>query len=171
MTLYETLQYLSYKWKAKGRHGIHSPFVYAFVEQIALKSGDSESLIKNIVAYFSFQDAGAYIITPTGEWSMVSSFPTDIEHDVSKKHEMNFARLYIVDSMPILSSSTDHILQQMLPDDVMITRQLHTSPYSTSQWEQIKAHKNVKISLDLFDTGIVLFKNEFKEKQHFILKY
>ena len=31
-------EYIKYKWKAKGRHGIHSPFVYELVDK-AFKIG------------------------------------------------------------------------------------------------------------------------------------
>lgn len=30
------LEYIKYRWKAKGRHGIHSPFVYDFVDKCLL---------------------------------------------------------------------------------------------------------------------------------------
>ncbi|MFN5909808.1 MAG: hypothetical protein ACK45H_00605, partial [Bacteroidota bacterium] len=26
-------EYIKYRWKAKGRHGIHSPFIYDFVDK------------------------------------------------------------------------------------------------------------------------------------------
>lgn len=38
-------------------------------------------------------------------------------------------------------------------------------------WEEIKNHPEVTLSLDLFYVGIVFFRKEQKEKEHFILKY
>lgn len=38
-------------------------------------------------------------------------------------------------------------------------------------WEEIKAHPEVTLSLDLFSVGIIFFRKEQKEKEHFILKY
>jgi hypothetical protein len=38
-------------------------------------------------------------------------------------------------------------------------------------WETIKKDSAVTLSIDLFFIGIVLFKKDIKEKQHFVLEY
>lgn len=38
-------------------------------------------------------------------------------------------------------------------------------------WEEIKNHPEVTLSLDFFFMGIIFFRKEQKEKEHFILKY
>lgn len=38
-------------------------------------------------------------------------------------------------------------------------------------WEEIKQHPEVTLSLDLYFVGLVFFRKEQKEKEHFILKY
>lgn len=37
------LEYIKYRWNAKGRHGIHSPFVYAFVDKCLRQKNENES--------------------------------------------------------------------------------------------------------------------------------
>lgn len=42
------LEYIKYRWNAKGRHGIHSPFVYDFVDDcIRMKVGSEDSKYLN----------------------------------------------------------------------------------------------------------------------------
>ncbi len=45
-------EYIKYKWKAKGRHGIHSPYVFEFVDQ-CLRTPFSEEDLRLIKQYIS----------------------------------------------------------------------------------------------------------------------
>ena len=38
-------------------------------------------------------------------------------------------------------------------------------------WENIKQDPAVTCSIDLFFIGIVFFRKEFKEKQHFVIRF
>jgi hypothetical protein len=38
-------------------------------------------------------------------------------------------------------------------------------------WQEIAADTRVKLSVDVFQFGIVFINKNFKEKQHFIIKY
>ena len=62
------LEYIKYRWNAKGRHGIHSPFVYDFVDKclrINVTSEDEKTLgnlferLKNSRQEIEIQDFGA----------------------------------------------------------------------------------------------------------------
>lgn len=62
------LEYIKYRWNAKGRHGIHSPFVYDFVDnclRIKLEAEDKSTLndlfgrLKNSTQEIEIQDFGA----------------------------------------------------------------------------------------------------------------
>jgi predicted O-methyltransferase YrrM len=52
---------------------------------------------------------------------------------------------------------------------VLIFDDVHWSEDMERAWAAIKAHPSVKLTIDLFWCGIVLFRNENREKEHFDL--
>jgi hypothetical protein len=125
--MYRQIQYLKYLWNAKTRHGVHSPFVYAFIEQV-LRSNKHKSLKDRIMQYFDTEEI---------KW---------------------------------LSFEAKYSIENTRPDTVAIIEDIHTTPKHTMLWEQVVHNPEVTLSLDVFDYGILLFKPEFKEKQHFVVK-
>lgn len=55
-------------------------------------------------------------------------------------------------------------------NSMIIFDDIHWSQDMKEAWEEIRQHKSVRCSIDLFQFGIVLFRTDFKEKQHFILR-
>jgi predicted O-methyltransferase YrrM len=55
-------------------------------------------------------------------------------------------------------------------DSVFIFDDIYWSSEMTKAWEEIKAHPQVRVSIDLFQLGIVFFRTQ-QEKQHFCLKF
>jgi predicted O-methyltransferase YrrM len=56
-------------------------------------------------------------------------------------------------------------------DTLFIFDDIHWSEEMESAWETIKKHPQVRLTLDLFHFGLVFFRSEQKEKEHFILKF
>jgi predicted O-methyltransferase YrrM len=70
---------------------------------------------------------------------------------------------------------TERYFRQLIPalhnDSILIFDDIHWSPEMEAAWETIKAHPSVTCSVDLFFIGIVFFRKEFKEKQHFTIRF
>lgn len=70
---------------------------------------------------------------------------------------------------------TERYFQQILPktnnNSILVFDDIHWSGEMEAAWQTIRKHPSVRCSVDLFFMGIVLFRQEFKEKQHFIIRY
>lgn len=56
-------------------------------------------------------------------------------------------------------------------ETIMVFDDIHWSAGMDRAWEKIKSDPRVRMTIDLFFVGIVLFREEFKVKQDFIIWY
>jgi len=64
----------------------------------------------------------------------------------------------------------EQCLQTIHNDSIFIFDDIHWSKEMTEAWEYIKNHEKVKLTLDTFNWGIVFFRKEQQEKEHFIIR-
>jgi len=65
----------------------------------------------------------------------------------------------------------NNFLGYMSKDGMMIFDDIHWSQEMEQAWVTIKAHPAVRCTIDLFFVGIVFFREEFREKQHFNIRF
>jgi predicted O-methyltransferase YrrM len=56
-------------------------------------------------------------------------------------------------------------------DSIFVFDDIHWSSEMEAAWKIIKQHPSVKLSIDLFFIGIIFFRKEFKEVQHFSIRF
>lgn len=70
---------------------------------------------------------------------------------------------------------TLHYFETCLPykhnNSVFVFDDIHWSAEMEEAWATIKAHPEVRLTIDLFHFGLVFFRQEQKEKEDFILKF
>lgn len=70
---------------------------------------------------------------------------------------------------------TERYFGQLLPvvnnDTIFVFDDIHWSDEMEQAWDRIQQHPSVRCTIDLFFVGIVLFRQEFKEKQHFSIRF
>jgi hypothetical protein len=135
VSLYSYLQYLKHKFTAKTRHGVHSPYVYTFVEQVLNDYTSFDTPAK----YSKFFGAANIKYLP-------SAYPKHWSQLVLR--ELNEAHNDLVIAIP----------------------NIHASSLHDKEWQNLVAMPEVKLSMDTYEYGLLLFRNEFKEKQHFKVK-
>lgn len=64
---------------------------------------------------------------------------------------------------------------QLLPvlhnNSILVFDDIHWSAEMEKAWEEIKQHPAVQCTVDIFFLGFVFFRSEFKEKQHFTVRF
>jgi hypothetical protein len=173
VSLYKVIQYIKYRWKAQGRHGTHSPFVYAFIEDLLIKSKSGDALINDIKRYFQFEEILECTKVQEGVLTFAPVAVGNIVEGNNPKYATltGFSRLYIFREVASSKPLLEDLILKMRPEDVLLIMPLYTARDHMMQWEVIKNNKKVKLSIDLFDMGLLFFREEFKEKQAFVLKY
>jgi predicted O-methyltransferase YrrM len=63
------------------------------------------------------------------------------------------------------------LLKKVNASSILIFDDIRWSKEMEEAWKTIKLHENVTLSIDLFFLGIVFFREEFKVKQHFTIRY
>jgi predicted O-methyltransferase YrrM len=63
------------------------------------------------------------------------------------------------------------LLSKTTSNSIMIFDDIHWSREMEQAWETIREHPSVRCTIDLFFAGIVFFREEFREKQHFVIRF
>jgi predicted O-methyltransferase YrrM len=65
----------------------------------------------------------------------------------------------------------DLLLNKCNEHSFLIFDDIHWSKGMEEAWQQVINHQAVTLSIDLFFVGIVFFRRDFKEKQHFTIRF
>lgn len=63
------------------------------------------------------------------------------------------------------------LLKKVQNNSILVFDDIHWSREMESAWERIRQHPAVRCTIDLFFIGIVVFRQEFREKQHFTIRH
>lgn len=164
MNIHSITQYIRYRWHAHSRHGIHSPFAYAFIEDVLenrkhIQPSDTlipwpqqtparyDALLKRMITYYRHDTVGnPFSINSAAKGIMLIG------------HDCPAAWAATVSNTPF---HKEHI--------VVLTG-IHRSAAHTWSWNDVCNETAVKMSMDLYDIGLLFFRKEFLVKQHFVLR-
>jgi predicted O-methyltransferase YrrM len=63
------------------------------------------------------------------------------------------------------------LLQKTNTNTIMVFDDIHWSREMERAWHQIKQHPSVLCTIDIFFLGFIFFRKEFKQKQHFTIRF
>lgn len=158
---FKAIACLRHFFLAKNRHDIHSPFVFDFVETIINARGNCVDTISIISHLSDFQKKMINRIIAHYQ-------PTSIYLDLQqiefgqKNPSPNFDRLMVF-------NETSNVSAHFAQNDFVIICNIHNNAEAQKNWTKLLEVPTITCSLDLYELGILLFRRDFKERQHYIL--
>lgn len=162
------LRHLIFLCKAGDHHGVHSPFIYAYITQCLYKEMDWKGTKSEVVflksrAYFSCKT--------TGLISENKAFKQPLEKGQGTEFDQTtpFDIVYV-------HRSAQHRILGFLKDPqnwgdatVVILDGIYASKQGRRVWKEILALPTVRVTVDLFCCGALFFRRE-QAPQHFIIR-
>jgi hypothetical protein len=187
------IEIIKYTWKAKGRHGIHSPFVYDLVDicfKIAVHRNNISKLSSRTTVHSSALSCLMQLSKHLKYTKIIagSGVQMDIEELVKHQNgEANILNLSYFEKLEketspsvillTVDASKDNLLNCVVPllplldeHSILLVDGIRTSDSVYSDWKHILLNTELHFSADLYQFGL-LAKRSFQEKEHFVLRY
>ena len=183
-------QYIRHQRKGKARHGVHSPFIYQLSEYLTgkhvhtgnliLATSKHKKLVSEIVTYFNARHI-LWLTNKAGDSETMLSLERLDNSRVNlrserflydKREAFPTPDLYLLDFRNAAEwlQAWEKYRKLIRPEDVVIIISIHHSKEHTRAWERLAEDRQVRCSIDLYRLGLLFFREELKEKQHFLLK-
>jgi len=199
--LFKIKSYLSYRWSAVNAHGLHSPFLFDFYNEViaaqkefyffrrfrAILPAYSKDLSERD-ALFLYRWAAFYkpdsvlLQEPNFPVALALSIPSSLKSlsvdsldDYSDKEQNVLAsegvliQEFIPTKMFYCQTLKEELISSFKDYECVIIQNPHQNKVKEEFWNKLCSSKEISISIDLFQFGILLFdKNQ--AKQHFVVK-
>ena len=181
-------EFIKYKWKAKGKHGIHSTFIFSLVEKgIKSELTNSNFLSQNsknlhfeqfvfkLLRYFKTQNIFIDEKKELTDWETFfrknfSSLKIQLNLKELNKSSKNssFDIIFI--------SNSNQLLEKLLTlkpysknETVFLIEGIRSNKYIFEDWRKLCEMKTFHVSIDFFQSGLLIMRSQ-QEKEHFTLK-
>ncbi|GIR12775.1 MAG: hypothetical protein CM15mP23_13500 [Cryomorphaceae bacterium] len=193
--------YFNYRLKAVNAHGLHSPFLFDFYNEVIAAKKEFyffKQFRRLLSAYTKFiSEADALFLfrwvafyKPNSVFVASENFPASLalaipsnqkSLSVSSLHQFSTQELNIFEGVGV-SLSEGHLAELIYLEEIdaftkdiilnykcVIIRKPHQNELKDNIWMELCSLKDISISIDLFQFGILLFDKKIS-KQHFVVK-
>ena len=169
--LYKYFNYYFNASSGKG-HGVHSPFVFNFISSIlnnkelkqeANYSNKYRAILIRMVAY--------YMPVVVMELEATPSNKANVLEGIENADSMGLLYIKQIKNAEDLMSYFNAAIKKVNTQSILIFEGIHESKEMEANWEKIKMHYEVKLTIDLYKLGIVFFRQEQLEKENFTIRF
>jgi len=162
------LNHIKFLLTATNQHGVHSPFIYAYVTKClytkkTYSHRKSQNILLKSIAYFG---AERVYLPPESEnirKMAQRKFPS-VQFQ-NGPYDILFTDIRDAETLLHAASEKSSIHNNTLH----LIHTIHGDAAKTSLWEKIKDHHGVRVTVDLFYCGAVFFRKE-QAKEHFKIR-
>lgn len=164
------LKYLKFLLKSTNQHGVHSPFVYAYVTR-GLYCGKKyrgpvhRRILFRTIAYFG---AGSIHIAEASDERLSVFLKTCFPGIAINPAERPRITCY---NKPLIPGEVSRFLSEtdFKGDHILVLEKIHRNKTAEKTWEMVKENGKVVVTIDLFYAGIVFFR-EGQAREDFIIR-
>jgi len=184
--LKKLLRYLHFKRKATNRHGIHSPFLYRFLDEVVYaketpKGNPPKKRRKEFLLYLrmftSFKVHRIFLSQSDEFFKQLLKDYHSLNPDVVFKTYDSTKTSPLHDDIYILNTSDNQreIIKTIHSspnknDSIVIIPQIRASKEQHALWETIKNEEMTRVSLEFYHFGLIFFRTE-NSIEHFKIRY
>jgi hypothetical protein len=187
------IEIIKYTWKAKGRHGIHSPFVYDLLDNCFKIPVSREKITRisskinvhantlSCVMQLSKHLNYSTLLTEKALQSDIEgltkelSIPSEVQNlsffdQVEKERHASIILLNAHSRNDDILKRVNKLLPLLDENSLILINDIRANDLAYSEWKQLKEKTEFHFSADVFHFGI-LAKRSFQVKEQFILRY
>ena len=167
--LLQFVKYLKFFLTSSNQHGVHSPFVYAYVTKcLYSKSRYSVSKTTNIllksIRYFEATSVKMLPESKALEQQIKKEFLSI--HSKSSPYDI----LYLEHlNASLIATYFKNPNNEVKNNTMVLIHAIHRNHEQESLWEEVKKSKQVTVTVDMFYCGAVFFRRE-QAKEHFKIR-
>ncbi len=166
--LKKLIRYIKFLLSSTNHHGVHSPFIYAYLTECLyahpkFRSKKKEHILLRSLGYFKAERLMLATGSPALKIKVKTVYPSMGLN--GKPNDLLFISISDAKLLNHILASDDEIHN----NSMLLVDAIHQNKKNEFEWERLKTHSKARISIDLFYCGIIFFRAQ-QAREHFKIR-